>query len=496
MSFLEPNVVLPLACSYNERGVAGFTNTITNAIDQRKVNSFYAPVQNAITGRTTLYLVKRPGVTYTGSDTHGTTGQVAYLISLAPGNLAIGSAPWVFSTSGDDVRASSIAATTVIVTSAGAHPAYVDRTEVSGTDTVVIGVRISSTVYQWYRSTAIATFTQISDGDFTALTHRGKMEFLDGYALIMDSLNRVYNSDLNSLANWTAGSYITKQIKQDSPQGLARLGQQVIAFGAETMEVFYNAGNASGSPLSRLPQLAQRIGLVDPNGTGITHYSATLNNRLYFVGRRAGGLYSVGVFAYDGARCEKVSSPYIDKIIGSNSAARYYSVNSVGFNGQQAIAIALDPTTAATQRWLMFFPDYNEWFEWHSTIFTPVNNSEFFLGVGANQHKVYNFTNSDNWQDDGTNYTFTHQFKMPKKGNEQHTMPMFGLVGDTARSALNVDVQFSRDDWQTKETARTIDMTSKAKMLTRCGAFQDLGVTLSYAGSLEVRLEKAVARVQ
>src|SRR3990167_5049680 len=80
--FNKPSLGLPLGASYNARGIAGFTNTITNAIDQRKINSIYEPVKNATTGGVTLYLAKRPGVADVGS-TYGTTGQVAYLWDIA-----------------------------------------------------------------------------------------------------------------------------------------------------------------------------------------------------------------------------------------------------------------------------------------------------------------------------------------------------------------------------------------------------------------------------
>ena len=79
-----PNVVIPFAGSYNVRGIAGYTNTITNALDQRRVNCIYQAVRNTFTNSTTLYLAKRPGVTDSGS-TFGDSGQVAYLAGYGSG---------------------------------------------------------------------------------------------------------------------------------------------------------------------------------------------------------------------------------------------------------------------------------------------------------------------------------------------------------------------------------------------------------------------------
>jgi hypothetical protein len=124
----------------------------------------------------------------------------------------------VFSTSGNDCRASDASTTTVIVTAAGYAPAYVDKTAISGVDTLVVQLRnASGTQTAWY-SSAIGTFTQINDSDFTSLAHQGKIEHLDGYAFIA-TRNRIYSSDINSLSSWNAASYIDRQSKQDIGTG-------------------------------------------------------------------------------------------------------------------------------------------------------------------------------------------------------------------------------------------------------------------------------------
>ena len=497
MKFDEPNVTIPLAASYDTRGIQGFTNAVTNALDQRKINSMYEPVNNAVTGKLTLKLVKRPGVDDSGQ-TYGASAQVGYLVHHAAGTFGSGTGVWVFSTSGNDNRASSTATTTTIVSTAGVHPAYVDRTAISNTDNVVVQLRNGSTGAQtvWY-SSAIATFTQITDGDFTGLTHRGKMEFLDGFAFVADNTGKaIYNSNLNSLSAWSADAYITKQIVQDDVQGLARLNRQLLCFGSETVEVFQNIGNDVASPLGRIPERFARIGLESQIVAGYTHYYATLGNSLYFVGKEASGV-TLAAYVYNGERFEQISNAAVDKILTENAGSNF-SVNKVMFQGKEAVAFALDATTAATQRWLMFFPAWKEWFEWQSTMFTPVNNGEWFLGTGSNQHKVKRISRATaNWQDDGTNFTWTHQFKMPlQKGNARKRMPMFGVVGDTARSASSLNVAFSDDDGQNFSTARVIDMTTAEKRLARCGAFKNRTVRMTHTANLDVSLTAVVARVE
>jgi hypothetical protein len=491
MQLDEPNMEFPLAASYNTRNIAGFTAAVTNATDQRKINACYEPIKNALTDKITLYLVKRPGVADVGS-TYGTTGQVAYLWDIAAGAATNAAANrWVFSTSGDDIRASDTSTTTVIATAAGYAPAFVDKTQISATDTVVVQLRNASGAQTAWHSTAIGTFTQISDSTFTNLAHQGKIEHMDGFAFI-STRDRIYHSDLNSLANWGDNSYIVRQVTQDIGTGLAKLGKQIISFGTATMEIYLNAGNASGSVLAAVPQMAQDYGLASTSVVGMRHYAAVLDNRLYWVGD-----HPKGVFAYDGQKVEKVSSIAIDKILAER---QHYHVGVLGFQGKHSISICLDTPSATTQRALLFFPAWNDWFEWSSTVFIPQTSTrlqDVCLGVGANQHKLYAIaTAADTFQDDGGNYTWTHQFQLPKKGNQRERMYWFGLKGDTARSAQSINVEFSDDDYQTFSTARTIDMTSTTKKLSGCGSYQTPRVVrLSYAGSLGVRLQSALARL-
>lgn len=488
----EPNVVLPLAASYNTRGIAGFTNTLTNAVDQRKINSIYEPIQNAGTGNTTIYLSKRPGVADVGS-TYGTTGQVAYLWDVAAGAATSAATNrWVFSTSVNDIRASDTALTTVILTAAGYEPVYVDKTLISANDTVVLQCRNASGTQRVFYSTTIGTWTEITDTDFTTLAHQGKMEFLDGYGFALSRTgSRIYNSDLNTLATWSPTGYITKQIQQDIPTGLAKFKRFILAFGESTMEVFQDVGNPTGSPLEAITDKAQNIGLPSAIVTGQRHYYTRLGDFMYWRGSNP-----LGVYAYNGETVEKVSTPAIDKILAER---QHYYVSSIAIQGQRAVVIGLDLPNATTQRSLLFFPDWKDWFEWNSTVFIPQTSPRLMdvcLGVGSNQHKLYQVSStSDNWQDAGSNYTWTHQIKIPKQDNKLDRMYMFGVVGDTARTAQTVSVSFSDDDYQTYSTARTINMATESKQIYNCGAYRSRVAQLTYTGSGAVRLTNVIARV-
>jgi hypothetical protein len=502
MTLDDANVVFPLASSYNVRGTAGYTNVVTNALDQRKINSIYEPIQNSLSGETRLYLAKRPGISKVDAGTYGVSGDVQYLITNV--GSANNPTPWVILFQGTTTSANAGGASTTILNASNTRPIYVTETLISGVLTVVVQIRNTSTnVQRVFYASAVNSWTEISDADFTALNHRGMAVHLDGYMFIFDSQSRIWSSDLNTLATWSATSFISKQIEQDSGAGLARIGHQIVAFGDETAEVFYNAGYTTGSVLERIPNLTARVGLGSislnwGHTAGVRHYYAQAGRRIYFPGRTASRASEGAIFGFDGSKFEKVSTPAIDKII---TEATVYHVSTVLVRGKIGVAFSLTAPDTATQRALLFFPEWNEWFEWTSTYVQFASEGQFFMGIGgaSSALKIARFETdaTESWQDGtASSYQWLHQFKFPKKSNDLQRMKMFGLVGDTARSSLNVLVQFSDDDGQNWSTGRNIDMTSKRKSIHRNGTYRSRMVRLSHTGNLEVRLESALARVE
>lgn len=491
----KPNLVYPLTPSYNTRGVAAYTNAAAGT-DQRKINCYYEFVRGA-GGNITNYLSKRPGVSI-NAGTFGANTQVGFLIVTAPTLFSLND-PWAIVKDGTAIKAVSSAAATTILTSADYNPFYADRTDVSGTETVVVQLCNNTTitaVQRVYYSSSIGTWTEITDGDFTSIVHRGKMEFMDGYAFVLGADRRIYQSDLNSLSSWTSGNYITKSITQDVALGLARFKNQLLAFGEDTCEVFYNAGNASGSILGRSPTQHRSVGLgqiaVPQTDTGRTHYYTIIGERMYILARAPYGAFVNQLWAYDGARFEKVSTSIEDKLLSQGGV---YSINKVNFAGQQAVAIQMTAPSATTQKWLMFFPENGGWFEWSSAKYGPVNNGYWFLGCGSS-HKLYNFPQSDIYQDDTTNYEMQVAFTLPKDHDEFETMDACGVISDNASATANLAVSFSDNDYVSFTTARNIDISLARKAFNRCGTYRKRAVKLSYTGSSAVRLQKFYAVIR
>ncbi len=313
---------------------------------------------------------------------------------------------------------------------------------------------------------------------------------MDGYVFVAAGNGRLYQSEINTVSSWLSTDYLTKGITQDVTQGLAKVKNQLLMFGRETVEVFTNQGNATGSVLSRVPFSTQRIGLSSVAGadgtlTGKTHYYTTLGNLIFFVGRFGGHATSSSLIAYDGNRFEKVSRTYEDKILSSTEC---YSVNKITFHGKVGVAIQLTAPTTASQKALVFFPDLNDWFEWESTVFSVVNNGVHYCGT-TDPTKVYTFAQANDYYDAGVSFDCIQQFRIPRSNDNWVSMHSFGVVTDTV-AASTLSTEFSDDDGATWSTARTIDLSATRKRLYRGGHFRQRLVRLKHSSNTGYRLHR------
>jgi len=124
----------------------------------------------------------------------------------------------------------------------------------------------------WYiNSSTPGVITKIMDADFPGqaslpsaqLTTGGV--FLDGRMYVADTSGTIYNSDSNTPATWnTAGVGYTISAEREADDGvhIAKHHDHVVLMGTRTIEFFYNAGNTTGSPLSRRSDLAYNIGCL------------------------------------------------------------------------------------------------------------------------------------------------------------------------------------------------------------------------------------------
>lgn len=502
-----PNLIVSLTPSFDTRGVDPNANIVAD-VDQRVVNGYYELLENPLNGSKTAFLTKRPGIAQAQGYSYTAHGNS--LIGWEGSTTGTSYNPQIFTIHDSKVKAVNATGSsniTLIDPAGDYRPMYTDQIQIGSNIYSVVQVSQGGIGTQRvFFSISVGTWTEITDAEFTGLKHAGKMEFMDGYAFVLDHTNKIYQSDLNNISSWAASNFFQRIITADQPAGLARLKNQLLAFGQESVEVFYNAGNATGSVLGRLPHLHAKIGLSDsPATSGTSHYYCIVNDRLFFIGKEAGrtgaggAVYSknTSLFMFDGNRFEKIDHPMINKVLSSNPI---YGVYSVSINSQIAVALALTQTNEATQRWLMFFPSTNSWAEWSSTEFSPINNGTYFLGTNnASTQYIYAFDDVEQFQDGTTgsfvNYPFSVSFQIPGPTGLPRKMPYCGITADTARSATSLTLEKSTDDYQTWTNIGTLDLTKSRKAKYGIGTFNELALRLSYTGANPVRIREFYATI-
>ncbi len=498
-----PTIRIPLVGSLTNRN-----DRPPSTKDQQFINCFPEVVRNPITGQGKVYLNKRTGFSFSSTFVSGGVG--SYGSVLWTGNSAAISPPvvsfydsgfsrtsvWDAQGSGTQIGG-NIANTNACLS--------LSETMVSTTSNLV-GYFVdsgTSLIEAWFFPQGGA-WTQITDADFPPnigtpeplATASGPVH-MDGYMFVMTNNGKIWNSDINSVSAWTASSYITAQASPDGGMGLARYRNLIVAFGKNSVEFFENRGNATGSPLSSIPSATIRVGCVQFNKV----YRSILNvgDTVYWIGVETGS-HRIGIYRLNGYQAEKVSTPFIDKILNDNSQNLILGfAGAMTMHGQTHIYMF----SGSLNYSYVFCPDTNIWW-----INLTLDNQQPLSIVGSNisdtSSGLYSYyVNNQNAQvastlqgsftDDAQAYTMTVRTDNIDHGTMNRKFyERIRVVGDIQSSASNISISFSDDDFATFSTARTIDMSSHSAMamgLTRLGSARRRSWKLEHSANTPCRLE-------
>jgi hypothetical protein len=565
-----PTKRIPLVGSPDVRGLSG-NAALAVPEDQRFLNCTFSVVQNPVTGSAKLYVERRPGW---GLDTLVENGSPATALikpqsinatitafgntnsTIYYGLTSVGAITGRAIYMGETI----ISSTTYIVikSSDGTGWYYVSgakdqlsytadgNNSTTITDIKVGGVNSTAGLYPGQKLTAASNIVggsrivSINSGAFTAVldtattggafndlaitkepiakmndsdfittgTYISGFVEMDGYLFYSTDDGNIRNSDLNSVSSYTSTSFKAVDMSPDPPVAVARQRNIVYVFGTGSVQGFYNAGYATGSPLERSTQTFSRKGALSQQSI------ATLEDDIYFVGSSNYG--DVQVHRMKGTEApQKVSTPMVDKIIGTSASTNgtvYMSAFQMGGYpyAMASISMANDLTsdklllasgdfflledstdillegnaasTASFSRQMVYNAGLNLWAEWDSSLAT------FVIGQGAggnnkiiaasrfdtsgNTYTIDPTSSGQLYQDNGT--TFTMQIRTGKIDfgtDRRKFITAIRLIGDT-QSAGTVTLEKSDDDFVTWETLGTFDLTSTWKSIPMCGSHE------------------------
>lgn len=157
--------------------------------------------------------------------------------------------------------------------------------------------------------------TKITDVDFPT-PHVPFPVFIDGYLFLAKAATGdIYNSDLNDPALWTAGSFISSELYPDDVQATVKIQNYLVAVGTKGCEYFYDAANATASPLARIESAALPFGTPYPNTIAYN------NDSMMFFANNSDG--SVVLKFVEGTTQKEIKCPFINGFAAGASIGTY-----------------------------------------------------------------------------------------------------------------------------------------------------------------------------
>lgn len=366
---------------------------------------------------------------------------------------------------------------TAIGTVDGSNGVYRFSSSSGGTPRLVLGNGIKAYTFNG------TTFAEIADGDFLKPFYKG-WAYLDKTTYVMSPPNKILGSDLDNPTSWDPLNLINAQIAQDLGVGMDKQLVYAVAFKQWTTELFYDAVNATGSPLGTVQGAKVSYGCASIDTVqdidGVLYWVCTNRNS------------SPQIMAMDNLKPAIISTPAVERLIDdlNFTACHSWSFKEWGhwFYG---VTFKNDNLT------LVFDIKEKMWAQWTDTSggYFPIVSSTFnSAGHHIFQHesngKLY-IADSAYVNDDGALFTtdiYTPNFD---GGTERgkHLNYMWFIGDRNPGSVLKVrhnDFDYKANKWT---NFRSVDMDTQKPYLDNCGSFVRRAYNLQHRCNARLRIK-------
>lgn len=460
------NVRLPLMGAYSNRGSSGLR-------DQRFVNMFPETRKVDQLENTKIFINKRPGTTLYKS--LGVTGEGRGMAYFA-GRFYAAVGGSLYSWDG------STQTTLLTLTGTTGHVGLLWANSASLGDYLFVCDGTKGWIVKTDNSV-----TAITDPDFPS-PHVPMPTFIDGYVVIAkyNSID-VYNCDLDNPLGWTSSNYLSAEMFPDTVISLARQNNQIVVLGHNSIEFFYDAANASGSPLARNDSTTIQMGTAMPYGIYQNEQFCA------YVGASDSGGRAVWVI--NGFQPKKISDEYIERILDAESdltACRGFGLRTKGH-----LFFCLN--LVSQNRTLVYDMDEKLWHEWSTnsagshTMFACNYMADKSDGAAYLLHKsngtIYRL-DPDAYSDD-TNPILcelvTNRYDMDTYNRK--FMSSIKIVGDRYLTPNSVNVSWTDNDYLNWSNKKNIDLTDDFPAFHRLGSFRRRAFKIEHALDRPLRVE-------
>lgn len=310
--------------------------------------------------------------------------------------------------------------------------------------------------------------------------------FIDGYIALAKGSD-VYTCDVDNPTKWTASNFLSAEMFPDPIVALSRQNNQVVIFGHSSIEFFYDAANAAGSPLSRNDSTTIQMGCAAP-------YSIIGNEKyVFYISQSESG--GRAAWIVEGFQPKKVSDEYIERILDAEvdmSDCRGFGLRTKGH-----LFYIINLKTSG--RTLVYDTDEKLWHEWASSsagvngVFQCDSMADNSTGAAYLLHNsngcLYRLDPNTYTDDDNPIIVqlITNRYDMDTY--HRKFMHSCKIVGDRYQSANSLKLQWTNDDYQTWSNEKIINLSDDYPAFQRMGVFRRRAFKLTHDTNNPLRLE-------
>jgi hypothetical protein len=334
------------------------------------------------------------------------------------------------------------------------------------------------------------TATKVTDADLP-VPHLPQPVQLDGYLFVAaKNTNDLYNSVNDDPFSWEPTDYISAEMTGDYITKLATNRNYIVAFGTNSLEIFWNAAVETGSPMKRNESGFKRVGYL----AGI----CTIGDKLYFVGQDQNK--TVSVYVMDGFKLDRISNEVVDRSLEQLTTTQ---------NGLDAVSLVDGITVTVdghsfyliqnTNTCWAYDLDEKMWYEWLSPTNDRLNIQAAWAKYGGGQYVAVGSQTTISllspavYQDFGANFTCRYVTEDIIAGTlnwKSCSRAMLQADRHLPTGTSNVQLSWSDDDWNSSSTVQSINVFSASPYITRLGRFRTRSFKLEYADNYPLRMQQ------
>lgn len=327
------------------------------------------------------------------------------------------------------------------------------------------------------------TLAAVSDGDFPSSFVPGSA-YLDATTYVMTPAAVIQGSDLDDPTAWEPLNFLTAQIEPDQGVAISKQLVYVVAFKQWTTEIFYDAENATGSPLGRVQGAKVSYGCA--NGESVQRIDDTL---VWLSTTRE---LQPQVVLMTNLKAEVISTPPVERLLSGVVFTTVYSW-SLKIDGHAFYVL----TSVQANITLVYDIREQLWWRWTDADgnYVPIvaasfNSSNQHLLQHVSNGKVY-IASSEYFNDDGSVITVDLYTPNWDGGVDRRKMAtIMRFLGDKETGSI-LQVRHNDKDYDPAAWTRfrPVDMGLERPILTDLGTFNRRAHHIRHQSNTRMRLE-------